>query len=103
MAKFMEKSQYAYNTPKMPGPLGVLTISIDEKDGIICVDKMYPDAVAAKAAAVAGPTKASKGKKRDCRTSSKESGKRAPPSARHPLTTCRSVPTARDPRLLHPR
>ena len=74
----MEASHYAYNTLKMPGPLGVLTIPSDEKDAIICVDKMYRDAVAAEAAATADPAKENKGKKRDCKTSSKESGKRAP-------------------------
>ena len=73
LAKFMAASHYAYNTLKMPGPLGVITIPSDEKDAIIWVD-----AVAAEAAAATTPTKESKGKKRDCRTSSKESGKRAP-------------------------
>ena len=87
----------------MPGPLGVITIPSDEKDAIICVDRMYRDAVVAEATGATVPAKESKGKKRDCRTSGKESGKRAPPSARHPLTTCQSVPTARDPRLLHPK
>ena len=101
--KFMAASHYAYNTLKMPGPLGVLTIPSDEKDAIICVDRMYQDAVAAEVAAAAVPTKESKGKKRDCRTSGKESRKHYPPIARHLLTTCRSVPTARDPRLLHPK
>ena len=62
----------------MPGPLGVLTIPSDVKDAIICVDKMYRDAVAAEAATKTVPFKESKGKKRYCRTSSKESGKRAP-------------------------
>ena len=47
LAKFMAASHYAYNTLKMPGPLGVITIPSDEKDSIICVDKMYRDAVAA--------------------------------------------------------
>ena len=103
LAKFMEASHYAYNTLKMHGPLGVLTIPSDEKDAIICVDRMYRDAVTAEAAAATVPAKESKRKKRDCRTSVKESGKRAPPSARHPLTMCRSVPTARDPRLQHPK
>ena len=77
LAKFMAASNYAYNTLKMPGPLGVITIPSDEKYAIICVDKMYRDAVAAEAAAVV-PAKENKGKKRDCRDSGKESGKRAP-------------------------
>ena len=103
LAKFMAASHYAYNTLKMPGPLGVITIPSDEKDAIICVDRMYRDAVAAEAAAATVPAKESKGKKRDCRTSGKESGKRAPPSAWHPLMMCRSLPTARDPGSLHPK
>ena len=77
LAKFMAASHYAYNTLKMPGPLGVITIPSDEKDAIICVDKMYRDAVGAEAAAAAAPAKESKGKKRDCRTPGKEFGKRA--------------------------
>ena len=74
----MAASHYAYNTLKMPGPLGVITIPSDEKDAIICVDKMYRDVVAAEAAATEALAKESKGKKRDCRDSGKESGKRAP-------------------------
>ena len=101
LAKFMATSHYAYNTLKMHGPLGVITIRSDEKNAIVYVDKMYRDAVAAEAAAA--PTKDSKGKKMDCRTSGKESEKRAPPSAWHPLTMCQSIPTTRDPRLLHPK
>ena len=52
LVKFMGASHYAYNTLQMPGPLGVITVPSDEKDAIICVDKMYRDAVATKAAAV---------------------------------------------------
>ena len=78
LAKFLAASHYAYNTLKMPRPLGVITIPSDEKDAIICVDKMYRDAVAAKTAAAAATAEESKGRKRDCRDSSKESGKCAP-------------------------
>ena len=85
LAKFMAASHYAYNTLKMPGPLGVITIPSDEKDAIICVDRMYRDAVAAEAAAATVPAKESKGKKRDCRTSGKESGKRAPSECMAPV------------------
>ena len=74
----MAASHYAYNSLKMPGLLGVLTILSDEKDAIISVNKMYRDAVTAEAAAAAVTTKENKGKKRDCRTSDKESEKRAP-------------------------
>ena len=85
LAKFMTTSHYAYNTLKMPGLLGFITIPIDEKDAVICMDKMYRDAVAAEAAAAAAPAKESKGKKRDCRTSGKESGKLAPSECRAPV------------------
>ena len=85
LAKFMAASHYAYNTLKMRGPLGVLTIPSDEKDAIICVDKMYRDAVIAEAAAAAVPAKENKGKKRDYRTSEKESGKRAPSECMAPV------------------
>ena len=44
---------------------------------------MYQDAVAAEAAAA--PAKESKGKKRDCRDSGKESGKRAPTGCTTPV------------------
>ena len=64
LAKFMAASHYAYNTLKMPGPLGVITIPSDEKDAIICVDKMYRDAVAAEPGTV--PAKENKGKRKDC-------------------------------------
>ena len=73
LAKFMAASHYAYNTLKMPVPMGVLTIPSDEKDAIICVDKMHRDAVVAEAAA-AVPAKEIKGKKRDCRTPAKSLG-----------------------------
>ena len=47
LAKFMVASHYAYNSLKMPGPLGVITMPSDEKDPIIYMDKMYQDTVAA--------------------------------------------------------
>ena len=85
LAKSMAASHYAYNTLKMLGPLGVIIIPSDEKDAIICVDKMYRDAVAAEAAAAVAPAKESKGKKRDCRTSGKESVERAPSECTTPI------------------
>ena len=85
LAKFMAASHYAYNTLKMPGPLGVITILSDEKDAIICADKMYRDAVAAEAAAGSAPAKESNGKKKDCRASGKESRKRAPSECTAPV------------------
>ena len=71
LAKFMAASHYHYNKLKMPGPLGVITIPSDEKDAIICVDKMHRDAVAAEAATTTIPAKESKGKKRGCKASDK--------------------------------
>ena len=58
--KFMAASHNTYNTLKMLGPLGVITIPSDEKDAIICVDKMYRDTVIAAAVAAAAPAKESK-------------------------------------------
>ena len=81
----MVASHFAYNTLKMPRQLGVLTIPSDEKDTIICVDKMYRDAVVAEAATAAVPAKESKGKKKDCRTSGKESRKCAPLECTTPI------------------
>ena len=81
----MVASHYAYNTLKMPGPMGVISGPSDKKDAIICVDKMYRDAVAAEAAEATVPAKESKGKKRDCRASGKESGKRAPSECTTPV------------------
>ena len=82
---FMAASHYGYNTLKMPGPLGVITIPSDEKDAITCVDKMYQDAVAAEAAVATAPGKESKGKKKDCRASGNESRKRAPSECTAPV------------------
>jgi hypothetical protein len=44
--KFMAASHYAYNTLKMPGPIGIISIPSDKKDVVICVDKMYREEVA---------------------------------------------------------
>ena len=85
LAKFMAPSHYAYNTLKMPGPLGVITIPLDEKDAIICVHKMYRDVVAAEATAAAVPAKENKRKKKDRWDTSKESGKRAPTECTAPV------------------
>ena len=102
MAKFMEASHYAYNTLKMLGPLGVITIPSDEKDAIICVDMMYQDAVAVEAAAATVPAKEIKGKKRDIAgTPARNLGSIPLRSALRLLMTCRKVPTARDPTMLH--
>jgi len=49
------------------------------------VDKIYRDAVAAEAAAAVVPAKESKEKKKGCRDSGKESGKRAPTECTAPV------------------
>ena len=49
---------------KMSGPLGVITIPSDVKDAVICVDKMYRDAVTAETAAAVVPAKEDRGKKK---------------------------------------
>ena len=77
LAKFMAASHYAYNTLKMPGPMGVISIPSDKKDAIICVDKMYQDAVAAEAAEATIPAKENKKGKKASKDASKESGKHA--------------------------
>ena len=69
----------------MPGPPGVITIPSDEKDAIICVDKIYRDAVAVEAVVATAPGKDIKGKKRDCRTSSNECGKHVPSECTTPV------------------
>ena len=76
LAKFMAASHYAYNTLKMSGTVGVITIPLDKKDAIICMDKMYRDAVAAEAMATVVPTKEDRGKKKGSRDAGKVSGKR---------------------------
>ena len=85
LAKFMAASHYAYNTLKMPGPIGVISIPSDEKDAIICVDKMYQEAVAAEVAKAATPTKESKRKKKANKGSSEESGKRTSSECAAPI------------------
>ena len=53
----MAASHYSYNTLKMQGPMGVFSIPSDKKDAIICVDKMYRDAIATEAVEAAIPAK----------------------------------------------
>nr|XP_020151264.1 uncharacterized protein LOC109736446 [Aegilops tauschii subsp. strangulata] len=57
LAKFTGASHYAYNTLKLPGPIGVISIPSDKKDAIICVDKMYREAATAEAAEATAPAK----------------------------------------------
>jgi hypothetical protein len=55
--------------------MGVISINSDKKDAVICVDKMYRDAVAPEAAKAPAPAK-NKEKKNSGKTSRKDSGKR---------------------------
>ena len=59
----MVASHYAYNTLKMTGPMGIISIPSDKKDAIICVDKVYRDAVVAEAAETIAPAEDTKKKK----------------------------------------
>ena len=95
LAKFVTASHYAYITLKMPGPLGVLTIPSDEKDAIICVDKMYRDTSRQRPRRQQFPPRRAKGRNMIVGPLEKSSGSVPPPSARHPLTTCQSVPSKR--------
>ena len=79
LAKFMAASHYAYNTLNMPGPVGVISILSDEKDAIICMDKMYMDAVAAEAADITAPAKENKKTKKASMDISKEYDKLTSP------------------------
>src|SRR3989337_2785548 len=74
LAKFIAASHYAYNTLKMPGPMGVISIPSDKKDAIICTDKMYRDMVATEAAEAAAPAKDNKKGKKASKDAGKESG-----------------------------
>jgi hypothetical protein len=57
--------------------MGIISIPSDKKDAVICVDKMYRDAVAAEAADIPAPTKETKKGKKASRDAGKDSGKRA--------------------------
>ena len=77
LAKFMAASHYAYNMLKMPGPMGVISIPSDKKDAIICMDKMYREAVTAEAAKATTPARESKKRKKASKDADKESEKHA--------------------------
>ena len=77
LAKFMAASHYTYNTLKMPGPIGVISIPPEKKDAVICVDKMYRDAVAADAVVALAPAKEGKKSKKTSQDTDKVPGKRA--------------------------
>ena len=100
---FMAASHYAYNPLKMHGPLGVLTIPSDEKDAIICMDKMYRDAIAAEAAAAVVPAKEDRGNKMGRKDTRKESEKRTTSECAAPIDDLPENSIVRDPRSLHPK
>src|SRR4051812_33949550 len=61
----MAASHYAYNTLKMPGPVMIIPVPSDKKDALICVDKLYQQAVAAAATAKAlAPATGAPGRKK---------------------------------------
>jgi hypothetical protein len=79
LAKFMAASHFAYNVIKMPGPMGVLTIKSNQRDAIICADKLYREAVTAPADKAPTPTSKAPGggkkKKKSGKTPNTDSGK----------------------------
>jgi hypothetical protein len=78
LAKFMDVSHFAYNVIKIPGPMGILTTRSNQKDVIICADKLYQEAVAApavKAPAPAGKAPGGGKKKKSGKTSDTNFGK----------------------------
>ena len=64
LAKFMAASHYAYNTLKMPGPMGVISIPSDKKEATICMEKMYREVVAAEPTEDTAPAEESKKNKK---------------------------------------
>ena len=56
----MAASHYAYNTLKMPGPIGFITILSVKRDAVICVDMMYRDVVVTEAVQASDPAKKEK-------------------------------------------
>jgi hypothetical protein len=72
----MAASHYAYNTLMIIGPLGIISIPSDKKDAIICMDKMYRDAVTVEADEATAPAKDTKKKKEAIVSPDKDSGKR---------------------------
>jgi hypothetical protein len=69
----------------MPGLIGVISIPSDQKDAVICVDKMYREAITAEATETTAPAKESKKMKRASKDVSKESGKHASPECAAPV------------------
>jgi hypothetical protein len=102
LAKFMAASHYAYNTLKMPGPMGIISIPSDKRDAIICVDQMYRDAVAAKAAEAIAPAKEIKKGKKASRDAGKDSGKHASSECAAPVEDLPESSTSKSPKAASP-
>ena len=75
--KFTEAYHYAYNTLKMSGSMGVISIPPDKRDAVIWLDMMYRDAVAAEAIEALAPTKEGKMGKNARKDTDKDPKKRA--------------------------
>ena len=87
LAKFMAAAHYAYNTLKMPGPMGVISIPSDKRDSVICIDKMYRDAVAVEAVKALAPAK----EKKKVKKADEDPRKHASLECARPTLTCRNV------------
>lgn len=80
LAKFMVASQYAYNTVKMPGPVGVIIINADKRDALICTNRLFREAVATSTAKVPSTAAETPGEnKAGKRASRADPGKHASP------------------------
>jgi hypothetical protein len=101
LAKFMAASHYAYNSLKMPGPMGIISIPSDKKDAIICVDKMYRDAVAAEAAEAIAPAKDTKKKKEASVDAGKDTGKCISSECVAPVEELPESSTSKRSKVLH--
>ena len=72
----------------MAWPMGVISTMSDKKDAIICVDKMYRDAVAAEAIEAATPTKENNKGKKLAGMPTRNPGSAPHQSALHPSISC---------------
>jgi hypothetical protein len=81
----MAASHYAYNTLKVPRLVCIISIPSDKKDTIICLDKMYREAVATEAAEIVTATKDTKKKKGAGVDTGKDSGKHVSPECAAPV------------------
>ncbi|KAI4991940.1 hypothetical protein ZWY2020_040326 [Hordeum vulgare] len=80
LGKFMVASHYTYNTLKMLGTMSIITIHADKKDTVLCIDKIFREAVQAsadKAPAPVGKTPGAKNKSKTFGKTREESGKRS--------------------------